>query len=255
MSKPDESYCPRKMGAGVQIDCEKLGTPLETCWGEVTMTSSGYRCRGHRSPKLYLTKPVAPTPEEIEQRKKTAEEAKAKRKAAWEACRWFRPLLDDLPLAPDPFYAGLSNPVLSAVFSMIGEGLSASDTRAVAAGVIRAMGRHVAAEVAHRGLPWPLGYYDLKLATEWDGPIGSPSLVPGYHTPFTDVELALDLSLLSDDHLHALYGCAAQVEDYSCLERGARQVADHVYQETNREGQKRGLRLLFLMDWGTDASG
>jgi len=257
--EPRESYEPRNVGGGSVIDCEKLGIQYEACWGVVTMTPCGYRCRGHHSPSVYIVEPTPLSTEEvkrrIEEHQKETAARKAVEKAEWEARRWFRAIENNLPETIEPFWAKLSNPMLCALFSMVGEGLMIGWGTDGAVRILWQLGPQVAAEVKRRGLDWPPGYYSIQLAPEWKEPgiyIGVPSPSPSpfpYHTPFTDEELALDLALLSDAHLHALYGCASQVVDYSSLERGARQVCMDVYTRTRKALDSRGINPEFLMDW------
>lgn len=258
MASTKVSYKARHISMSSTIHCDRLGED-DGCWGDVRMTGHGYRCEGHRKASGYIEEPVPLTAEQILENARKREEAEAKKEAEYQASRWFRPLMNELPSAADEFYSKLSDTMLAAVFSMIGEGIRVGDGNDTSNRILREMGRNALAEVGHRKLDWPKGYYALKLAPEWDDMAGGHRRIwpmqhtekgmKGYHSPFDEETLALDLSLLSNDDLMVLYGCAAQVVDYSCLERGARQVCMSVWDDTEKELKRRGLRPEFLMDW------
>jgi hypothetical protein len=216
------------------------------------MTGYGYRCRGHREASDYTSEPIPLTPEQQEERAAEAERKEAERIAKWEAGRWFRPIEADLPnVEIGPFWGGVSDVVLKALFSMVGEGITVGMATEPALVVLWELGHQAAAEVQRRGLDWPEGYYDLTLAPEWDSfrPIMIGDRGHAYYNPFPPEELVLPHDTLSDDHLLALLGCAGQVEDYSCLERGARQLSGHIYNVLGAEQKRRGIPFEWLMDW------
>jgi len=250
MASTKNSYRPRNIGTSV-IHCDRVGED-GGCWGTVRMTGHGYRCEGHRKASGYIEEPKPLTAAEIAEIRRQAEEKKAKEKAEWEAKRWFRG--HEHSVEEHPFVQGLSLPVLAAVFSMLGEGIRVGGGNERVTAAIWNLARPTITEVKRRRFEWPVGYYELRLAPEWDG-FGSrfsASTVTGthsYYNPFDEDTLAMDLSLLDDRDLMVLYGCATQVVDYSCLERGARQVGEHIWHETEAELKRRGIKPEFLMDW------
>jgi len=218
------------------------------------MTGWGYRCRGHCKASGYIEESVPLTPEQQAELKAEQERKAAEKKAKWEASRWFRPIEAHYfgkPREQHPFFQGLSDVTLAAVFSMIGEGVTVGDATDRAKEPLWAMAHLAVREVMDRKVDWPVGYYNLTLAPEWDPmrPIHLGNRDHAYYNPFDADTLTMDLTLLADDHLMVLYGAGAQVVDYSCLERGARQVGEHVWLAASEELKRRGLEPVFLMEW------
>lgn len=221
--------------ARAQADCVVLdAVDDQPCWGVVRFSSHEvYLCEGHRSPPDYRSEPVPPTPEELAQAQALREaEAKTAEKA-YEAARWFRPFLTDIDTVPvSQFWASLSPVLLTFLHSALGEALRLSSTNpdpAELAGLQR-LGKEATAEVHRRNLSWPDEAYDLDLG---GGPFGERAL-------------RLYLDLLPDIDVQLLYGTAALVMDFSCLERGVRQVVDHVYRATTARLEQRGINPQFL---------
>lgn len=248
------SYTASYRNRGVGRNCTQFGVvPGQPCWGEVQGTSRGLECHGHHGGEGYKPEPTATDIiRERQEAKRQAlkaavDEADRKHQAhlQWDARRWFRCLLDQLPAEPSEWWATLSDPVLQMVFSMIGEGVAVLDKDPSA---LQQVGLPAIAEVQRRGLEWPEGAYELKLAprlTKHDISGGEDSR---YYTPFSEKELAVDLTALTDEAVTLWYGCAAHVMDYSMLERGSRQVVSHLWHATEAELERRGLPLKFLGD-------
>lgn len=162
---------------------------------------------------------------------------------------WYQPFLKYHSVTAGIFWQKLSEQVLQAVFSMIGEGLRVGDAKPPIRFLLEEMGAEAIAEVSRRKLPWPVGYYQLQLAPEWEGgTIHLGHRDDPYYNPFAEDVLAIDLSLLSMEQVQALYGCAAQVVDYSCLERGARQVGEAIYHAAYAFLKEKGETPRFLFD-------
>jgi len=238
-------------------DCCMLGELEEQpCWGVVRYSSHGvYLCEGHSTPPDYRVEPVPLSNEAvrqlIEEREQVTAREAAEREKAYQAGRWFRPLLelglDDVGVGL--FWTDVSDLMLTFLHSIIGDGLQCGDGNEAVNTALMAVGHQATAEVHRRGLDWPNGCYQLQLAPEVDGYI-SPGLPGGkeYHEPFGEKVLELHLHHLSDRALHLLYGCAAVVVDFSGLERGTRQCSMHVYAAMGNELARRGEGETLLMD-------
>ncbi len=242
---------------GFGFDCVRFGLdPKEPCWGGVQGSSRGLECKGHQGGSGYQT------PADIQEKWKEAtrqarlaeklrkqEEKEAGEKRENE--RWFRPLLDRASqVEPTPFWTSLSDHVLKMVFSMFGDGLRSMDDTdddwIIFEKVFHQVALPAIAEVARRNIKWPVGAYQLKLAPK---PRASEiKRQPGFVRVFFHKSLEFDLTQLSNRELHIWHGCAAHVVDFSCLERGVREVILHLDSVTSKELVRRGQEPTLLFD-------
>ena len=268
---PSESYAPRNF-PGHPGDCIELGG-IGECWGGVQGSSRGLTCEGHNGP-IYRNEPTeADFARCREETRKADMENRLARQAmfakwrislsdeewrdqrwtpeTWDthqANRWFRPFLDEPLPQPGPFWENLSTPVLCCCFSMVGEGIQVGDAGDDVIPHLQNLGRQAIAMVQKLRIPLPVGAYSLEIAPKWEGPIVWGWRDHPYNNPFPAKDLTLNLGVLSDMDLHLLYGCGAVVVDFSCLERGTRQVSMHVWHETEKELERRGIEPEFLME-------
>ncbi len=223
----------------------------QSCWGLVRFTSHKvYLCEGHNKPPNYANEPVPPSPEEMARLLADAQAAKDAKKAEAEAARWFRPILvemRDLEYAPHPFWSSLSAVTLSFLHSALGETQvrkqpPEGDEEVDEAEALRFLAWQATAELRQRDLPWPEPIYELVLAGEADAPIGTPE----YANPFGPRALALPFEHLTDSQVLTLWGVAAMVADFSCLERGVRQAAEHLFKTATDALHLRTVETKFL---------
>lgn len=229
--------------ARAMADCIVLGEVVgQTCWGVVRYSPLNvYLCEGHRKPPDYLTEPTPKTAEEWAQIKAETEAKAASDREIREAARWFRPLIPEVSNLPvSPFWSALSAVMLSFLHSGLGEVHCSSDVSEKES--LRRLGGEATAEILRRKLPWPDPAYTLALAGETEEAVHSEA----YSNPFGSRALALPLDLLPDTDVQLLYGVAAHVADYSCLERGVRQVVSRVLCATRDHLCAKGLDPQFL---------
>lgn len=240
----------------------------QPCWGIVRFSSLGhYLCEGHRTPPDYVAEiseeeraAKAAEAEITAQSTRTSREATAARLnvavplgvlamsdeqwATWvahEEARWFRASLANIENTPTGlFWSDLSDVMLLFLHSAIGDGLRCGDGKPPVNERLQVLGLRATAEIYRRKLQWPEGAYDLILAPEWID-------VGRYTAPFGDKVLRLGFHHLSDNEVELLYGCAAVVADFSCLERGVRQCVMHVLEATEAELRRREVEAEFLM--------
>jgi len=237
-------------------NCRQLDNEAEPCWGLVQGSSRGIECKGHWGGGPYMS-PEAVV-RELATAKAAAERAAAEkaveeeRKAAErEANRWFRKHIDAAGKLPsNPWWVQLSEPMLNMVFSMIGEGINSlwHEHEQATRAALEEAGLPAIAEVQRRGLDWPVGAYELKLAPQRRESVIITPDARDYWTEFDGDVLDIDLTNMPNHELMLWYGCAAHVVDYSMLERGVRQIIMHLYCVTNNELRRRKLQPTYLFD-------
>jgi hypothetical protein len=216
-------------------------------------SSRGLECEGHLGGK-YIPEP---TPEQVAWALEDAKRLVAEQKASkekfdrqqeekYQRNRWFRPLEKLIKLRaiiPDPWIQEMSDPVLLCVFSMIGDGVFAVNEQ-WREFELRDLGLPIVAEVIRRGLEFPEGGYELKLAPWFDD-----RWVPNREDPFKPEQLKVDLTYLSNRELQLWEACCAWVVDYSTLEAGTRQVIMSLCDSLQKELERRKVPSEFLLDF------
>ena len=254
--KVDSYHLYQNRGAG--RDCIRFGNPKEPCWGSVQGSSRGLECHGHFGGGSYQI-PDNRTAAFAEKLKRDIRENQERRlkeieeKKLQEEARWFRPYIQRASkLEPDPWWQGISDPLLKFIFSMFGEGLRCGwigPPSSKWGPILVEAALPAIAEVIRRHLEFPVGAYELRLVPEDCDGVPLCSLSIGWNPePLNAQDLVIDLSVLSDVYLQLWHGCAGQVMDYSCLERGTRQVVTVLYDKTRVELERRGLECLCLFD-------
>lgn len=247
---------------GFSHNCNHISNEDEPCWGSVRGSSRGIECEGHWNGRTGDTFFPEPTIEELREAEALAEQeaAEARRVAdlaekqarkdrieRQEANRWFRPFIEEAKgLDPGDWWAALSEPMVKGLFSFLGEGFMERDGDAQVQAAIKELALPAIAEVARRSLDWPAEAYDLVLAPPYEGVYLLDR--DEYYGHFTADELALDLTRFLPQPLQIMFGCAAQVVDYSHLDRGTRQVAGHVFGTAEAELERRGIEPESLFD-------
>jgi len=244
-----KSYFPRKF-PGHPGDCMRLGTPEETCWGRVTYstTHQGLCCEGHHA-KVYRPEIVFDFSNVVETQdgKPLEEDPEDAKQAMADADRDLRfQTMAERGKGPHPCWSKLSDVLLRAVASMLGDGARDSMNKDTVNRDLQQMRSDVLWQIEQRQIPWPEGYYDLHLAPDWHGVINSRD--PAYTDPIPEKDLQMDMGALTDRDLLLLYGAAGMVADFSCLERGARQVCMSLFYDTKAALESRGIVLEWLFD-------
>ena len=253
--KAHKGYTPRSF-PGHPGDCLHLENEDEPCWGGVTysghqkaLACEGHQKEGYKEAPPWLTDPAA-WAVVLEQRFQEIRDAEA-RKDQEEAIRevdWQNrgDTIAKEGKGPHSCWANLSDVMLLAITSMFEACYPDSYHKVTVTQDLYRVRADLLWECEQRQLTYPKGYYDLELAPKWTGTIDSRN--PAYHSPLSEEQLTIDLSTLSDRDLQLLYGCSAEVVDYSCLERGARQLCMSLWSATEKAVVSRGLELLFLFD-------
>lgn len=207
----------------------------EPCWGIVRYSSSEiYRCEGHYHTH-YIPKPVPMTEAEFRDlqtaQRKQRRETETDQAVREFKSRWYFPLLGWYVGPPNLFWEGLSTPMASGLLSIVGEGLGIEELHPTVKEKTWDLAVEGVALFNARRLSFPAPPYDLKLATR----------DPYQRDPFPQKVLSVNWRLLSNDQLQIIYGLAAWVTDYSCLNNGFRQVLTTLWVEGGEEVSRRQL--------------
>ena len=230
-------------------DCVRFGTPGEDCWGRVIGSSRGLECLGHAgggrflSPQDVEAQRLEDLRRHAETRARLAAEEKA-RKEAWEANRWFRPLLERASAIPaSSLWTKFPEDLLLVLFSALGAGHDAVEGSEKALQAIQDAALPVIAEVQRRGKEWPVGPYLLRLGSRLKDP--GPRL-PGGWFPMPRWEVTPDL--VGDQDLQVWQACVSLALDYSLLDAQTRHGLCDLHDAFKKALSQRGLGEKELSD-------